>query len=87
MQQFGRYGMIIPMIYTSFREGGMGSDYTRYITVGFTILLIIAGLTTGGYLLDNLLGTLPLFLLLGVVVGFVTALYYVYLQVKKMGVG
>lgn len=79
--------MILPMVYTSFGEGGMGSDYTRYIGVGVAILLIIAGLTAGGYLLDSLLNTLPLFLLLGVAAGFVVALYYVYLQLKNLGSG
>ncbi|CAN5760886.1 hypothetical protein BH23ACT11_BH23ACT11_22710 [soil metagenome] len=77
--------MIGTMLYTSIREGGMGSEYARYIGVGVTILLIIAGLTVGGYLLDRLLGTLPLFLLVGVGVGFAAALYYVYLQLKDLG--
>ncbi len=75
------------MSYTSFREGGLRSDYARYIGVGITFLVIIAGLTVGGYLLDNLLGTLPLFLLLGLVVGFATALFYIYLQLKNLGGG
>lgn len=65
----------------------MGSDYTRYIAVGVTILLIIAGLGVGGYLLDSLLDTLPLFLLLGVAAGFAAALYYVYVQLKSLGGG
>jgi F0F1-type ATP synthase assembly protein I len=76
--------MILLMVYTSFREGGLGSDHARFIGVGVAILLIIAGLTIGGYLLDSLLGTLPLFLLLGIAAGFATALFYVYLQLKKM---
>lgn len=79
--------MIFSMVYTSFCEGGMGSNYARYIGVGVAILFIVAGLTAGGYLLDSLLGTLPLFLLLGVGAGFAVALFYVYLQLKKMGGG
>lgn len=79
--------MIPLMTYTSFREGVMGSDYARYIAVGFTILLIIAGLSVGGYMLDSLFGTLPLFLLLGVFAGFAAALFYVYLQLKRIGGG
>lgn len=75
------------MTYTRFGEGGMGSDYTRYIGVGVAILLIIGGLATGGYLLDSLLGTLPLFLLLGVAVGFIAALAYVYVQLKNLDGG
>ncbi|CAN5602859.1 hypothetical protein BH24ACT22_BH24ACT22_10960 [soil metagenome] len=73
------------MVYTSFREGGLRSDYARYIGVGVTFLLIIAALTLGGYLLDNWLGTLPLFLLLGLAIGFAAALYYVYRQIKNLG--
>lgn len=79
--------MILLMVYTSVREGGMGSEYARYIGVGVAILLIVAGLTVGGYLLDSLLGTVPLFLLLGLAAGFAAALCYVYLQLKKMGGG
>lgn len=77
--------MIHSMSYTSFREGGMGSDYGRFIGVGVAFLFIIAALTGVGYVLDSLLGTLPLFLLLGVLVGFAAALYYVYVQLKKLG--
>lgn len=76
---------MILMVYTSSCEGGMESDYARYIGVGVAILFIVAGLTVGGYLLDSFLGTLPLFLLLGLAAGFATALFYVYLQLKKMG--
>ncbi|MGF1470473.1 MAG: AtpZ/AtpI family protein [Rubrobacteraceae bacterium] len=65
----------------------MGSGYARYIGVGITILLIVGGLTAGGYLLDSWLDTLPLFLLLGVAAGFIFALYYVYLQLKNLGGG
>ena len=63
----------------------MRSDYGRFLGVGGAILLIVAGLTVGGYLLDGLFGTLPLFLLLGLILGFATALFYVYTQIKKMG--
>lgn len=75
--------MIRLMSYTSFREGGMGS----YIGVGVAIICIVAALTGGGYALDRMLGTLPLFLLLGLAAGFAVALYYVYLQLKKLGGG
>ena len=73
------------MSYTSFREGGMGSDYGRSIGVGVAIIFIIVALAGIGYALDSLLDTLPLFLLLGIAGGFAAALYYIYLQVKKMG--
>lgn len=44
-------------------------------------LVFPAGL---GYLLDGLLGTVPLFLLLGLALGFAAGLYYVYLALKRM---
>ncbi len=65
----------------------MSPNYARYIGVGVTFFLIIVGLATGGYLLDNWIGTLPLFLLFGVVAGFAAALGYVYLQLKNLGGG
>jgi uncharacterized membrane protein YeiH len=77
--------MILLMSYTNFREGVMGSDHARFIGVGIIILIIIAALTGGGYVLDALLGTLPLFLLLGVFSGFAASLYYVYLKLKDLG--
>lgn len=77
--------MIHSMSYTNLREGIIGSDHARYIGVGIIILIIIAALTGGGYVLDALLGTLPLFLLLGVFSGFAASLYYVYLKLKDLG--
>lgn len=77
--------MIHSMSYTSFREGGMGSDHGRLIGVGVAFIFIVAALTGAGYVLDSLLGTLPLFLLLGVAGGFAASLYYVYVQLKKLG--
>ena len=50
-------------------------------------MFIIAVFTGGGYLLDRALGTLPLFLLLGMLVGFVAALYYLYTALKQVGGG
>lgn len=77
--------MIHLMSYTNFREGGMQPEYGRFIGVGVVFILIIAALTGLGYVLDSLFGTLPLFLLLGVAGGFAASLYYVYIQVKKLG--
>lgn len=50
-------------------------------------MFIIAVFTVGGYLLDWLVGTLPLFLLLGMLVGFVAALYYLFTALKQVGGG
>jgi F0F1-type ATP synthase assembly protein I len=61
------------------RNGGnQGGDYARYVGLGFTFVFIIALFTAGGYVLDRLLGTLPLLLLAGLVLGFAGALYYLF---------
>jgi ATP synthase protein I len=64
-----------------------GGNYARFFHVGFAFMFIIAVFTGGGYLLDRVLGTLPLFLLLGMLVGFVAALYYLYTALKQVGGG
>ena len=47
---------------------------------------MIFGLPTVlGYFLDGLAGTLPLFLLVGLAVGFVGGMYYVYRALQKLG--
>ena len=50
-------------------------------------MFIIAVFTVGGYLLDWLVGTLPLFLLLGMLIGFGAALYYLFTALKQVGGG
>ena len=50
-------------------------------------MLIIAVFTGGGYLLDWLVGTLPLFLLLWMLVGFGASLYYLFQALKQVGGG
>jgi F0F1-type ATP synthase assembly protein I len=74
------------MLATYFREDGVG-DYARYIGVGFTFVFIVVVVTGGGFLLDHLFGTLPLFLLLGLGAGFGASFYYIYLELKKLGGG
>ncbi len=49
--------------------------------------MILAVLTAGGLVADRILGTLPLFLLLGLAIGFAVSLYYVYLALKELGSG
>lgn len=44
---------------------------------GYVTLCIVAGLGLG-LLADRILGTAPLFLIAGVVVGFVTSFYFMY---------
>lgn len=55
--------------------------------MGFAFLLTLAVLTLAGWFVDRLLGTLPLFLLIGVAVGFAGGLYYMYQSLKKFGSG
>lgn len=63
------------------------SEYARLIGVGFSFLIIVALLCGGGLLADRWLGTLPLFMLVGLVLGFLAGLYYIYLAIKKMDNG
>lgn len=47
--------------------------------------MLLAGVVVGlgvGYVLDRLAGTAPLFIILGVFIGFAAALYAVYLETK-----
>ena len=41
--------------------------------------------TVVGYFMDRLAGTLPLFLLVGLAVGFIGGMYYVYRVLQKLG--
>ncbi|MBA2376252.1 MAG: AtpZ/AtpI family protein [Rubrobacter sp.] len=50
-------------------------------------MILIGAFTLGGYGLDRLLGTVPLFVLLGMVVGFAGALYYLFVKMKELGGG
>ena len=65
----------------------MGNNYGRSIALGITLLLILVVLGGLGLLADKFLGTLPLFLLVGIVVGFALGLYYMYVTLKNMGNG
>ncbi len=64
-----------------------GGGHARFIGLGlaFLALLIIPALV--GFFLDRIIGTLPLFLLLGLGLGFAGALYRVYLALKNLGDG
>jgi ATP synthase protein I len=73
------------MVETNTGSGITGSDYGRYIIVGTVFLVILVVFAVIGLLVDNLLGTLPLFLLLGLVIGFAGALYYLYRAIDELG--
>ena len=72
---------------TDSQRKNASGEYARYVGLGFTFVFIIAVCTAGGYLLDGLLGTLPLLLLLGLVVGFAGALTYLFVTLSKLGNG
>ena len=64
-----------------------GSSYARFFGLGFTFIAILAVLAVTGLFVDRWLGTLPLFLLVGVAVGFAVGLYYVYRALQTLGGG
>ncbi len=77
--------MISVMRGTDSHENDAGGNYARLFGVGFAFILTLGILTAIGFFVDRLLGTLPLFLLLGLGVGFAGGLYYVYLALRKLG--
>ena len=79
--------MIPAMPNTDSQRNDSNSNYARFFHVGFAFMFIIAVFTVGGYGLDWLAGTLPLFLLLGMLVGFGAALYYLFTALKQVGGG
>jgi len=60
-------------------------NYARFVGLGITLILIFALPTVVGFFVDRLAGTLPLFLLLGLALGFVGGMYYVYKALQKLG--
>ena len=72
---------------TDFYGNNVRNDYARFIILGFTFILILGILTTVGFFLDRLLGTLPLLLLVGLGVGFAGGLYYIYVALQKLDDG
>ncbi len=67
------------------RRNGRGGNAARFLGIGFTLGLILGAPVLLGFVLDRVVGTLPLFLLLGLVMGFVGSLYYVYRAIKSLG--
>ncbi len=62
-------------------------SYTRLLGLGFGFLVILGVLVVAGLLVDGWLGTLPLFLLVGVALGFAGGLYYMYQSLRSLGGG
>ncbi len=70
----------------SHRDNARG-NYARFVGLGFTLILIFGLPTVVGFFLDRLAGTLPLFLLIGLAVGFVGGMFYVYRALRNVGGG
>jgi ATP synthase protein I len=83
----GRWGMINVMPGTDSQRNSAGGNYARFFTVGFTFILTLGVPAVVGFFVDRRLGTLPLFLLIGLGLGFAGGLYYVYQALKKLGDG
>ena len=87
MQQYARWVIIPAMPDTNSQRNNSNQNYARFFHIGLAFMFIIAVFTAGGYLLDWLVGTLPLFLLLGMLVGFGASLYYLFTALKQVGGG
>ena len=72
---------------TNSQRNDTGGGYARFLTLGFTFIAIIGGLTAVGLFVDRALGTLPLFLLAGLVIGFAASLVYAYRALKSLDSG
>ena len=76
--------MIRVMANTDPRRDDTGPSYARFFGLGFAFIVTLGVLTAAGYFLDKLVGTLPLFLLIGLGIGFAGGLYYVYQALEKL---
>ena len=63
----------------------MGGNYGPLLTLGFSFIVILGVLAGGGFFVDKLLGTLPLFLLVGLMIGFAGWLLHLYRALDKLG--
>ncbi len=70
---------------TNSRRNRNGGSPARLLGLGFTLGIIAGAPIVVGFLLDRIVGTLPLFLLVGVATGFAASLYYVYRALKNLG--
>lgn len=70
---------------SNFRGDNSGAGYAQYVGIGFTLLSILALPAIIGFFVDRLLDTLPLLLLVGLGIGFVAELAYIYTVIQKSG--
>ncbi len=75
------------MANTESRRRETGPGYARLFGVGFAFILTVGIFTAIGFFVDRLLGTLPLFLIVGLGLGFAGGLYYLYRALKTLGDG
>jgi ATP synthase protein I len=76
--------MILSMPDTNSQRNEAGGGYAHFLSLGFALLAIIGGPTVAGFFVDRWLGTLPLFMLVGLVLGFVASLFYVYRAIRNL---
>lgn len=87
MQHPSRCGIVYAMPGTEPNRNTMGGNYGPLLSLGFAFILILGTLAAIGFFIDKLLGTLPLFLLVGLGLGFVGWLYHMYRALEKLGGG
>ena len=85
MNANARYCIVKVMRNTDTNGKKAVGSYTRLFGLGFAFLMIMVVLVMVGLLVDGWLGTLPLFLLVGVALGFAGGLYYIYQSLKSLG--
>ena len=72
---------------TNSQRNDASRNYARFVGLGFTLILIFGLPTVVGFFVDRLAGTLPLFLLIGLALGFVGGMFYVYRALQNLGGG
>jgi ATP synthase protein I len=70
---------------TRSQRNDASGNYARFAGLGITLLLILGLPTVVGFFLDRVAGTLPLFLLIGLALGFAAGMFYVYRVLQKLG--
>ena len=69
---------------TRSQRNNVSGNYARFAGLGISLLLIIGFPTVVGFFLDRLAGTLPVFLLIGLALGFAGGMFYVYRALQKL---
>lgn len=70
---------------TRSQRNDASGNYARFAGLGITLFLIFGLPTVVGFFFDRLVGTLPLFLLIGLALGFTGGMFYVYRALQKLG--